>query len=125
MEGLTREPVPTPPVAPVAATASPAELLPTPYDAPELYDLVFETLDFDIEYWRRVAREGRGPVLDVGCGTGRVLMPLLRDGVDIDGLDAHSPMLERLREKAAAIGKRPRLVRADMRDFTMPRRSAR
>ena len=106
-------------------TVDPGERLASPYDAPELYDRIFETLDFDLAFWRRVAREAGGPVLDVGCGTGRVLMALLHDGADGDGLDLHAPMLERLRDKTAAISKRPRLVRADMRDFTMPRRYTR
>ena len=126
MEGLTRVTESGGTAAPASAPAPAADhALPTPYDAPELYDRVFAALDFDIDFWRRVAREGRGPVLDVGCGTGRVMVPLLRDGIDVDGIDFHGPMLERLRDKAAALGQRPRLVRADMRDFTMPRRYAR
>jgi SAM-dependent methyltransferase len=64
-------------------------------------------------------------VLDVGCGTGRVLLRLLEAGVDADGLDASEPMLERARARAAARGFRPALVHADMRDFTMPRRYGR
>jgi SAM-dependent methyltransferase len=106
---------------PAAASLSP----PSPYDAPELYDLLFDTLDFDRAFWLRVGREGRGPVLDVGCGTGRVLIPLLEAGVDADGVDLSSSMLDRLKDKAAKKGFHPRLLAADMRDFTMPRRYAR
>ena len=102
------------------ATAAPA-----PYEAPELYDLLFESLDFDRAFWLRVGREARGPVLDLGCGTGRILIPLLEAGVDADGVDLHPAMLERLRSKAEQKGFRPRLLAADMRDFTMPRRYAR
>jgi len=98
---------------------------PSPYEAPELYDLLFETLDFDRAFWLGVGREAQGPVLDLGCGTGRVLIPLLEAGVDMDGVDLHPRMLDRLRAKAARRGFHPRLLAADMRDFTMPRRYAR
>jgi SAM-dependent methyltransferase len=98
---------------------------PSPYDAPELYDELFESLDFDRRFWLEVGREARGPVLDVGCGTGRILLPLLEAGVDADGVDLSRAMLERLRTKAAKQGFHPRLLAADMRDFTMPRLYAR
>lgn len=99
--------------------------LPSVYDEAELYDLVLGGLDFDLAYWIEVGRTAGGPVLEVGCGTGRVLLPLLEAGVDADGVDLSPPMLERAREKAAAKGFRPTLVAADMADFTMPRRYAR
>lgn len=97
----------------------------SPYDAPELYDLLLGGIDFDLPFWLETGRGARGPVLDVGCGTGRVLLPLLEAGVDADGVDLNEPMLELARQKAAAKGFRPRLLAADMRDFTMPRRYAR
>ncbi|HEY2955655.1 MAG TPA: class I SAM-dependent methyltransferase [Candidatus Eisenbacteria bacterium] len=107
------------------ATAGGATAAPSPYDAPELYDLLFDSLDFDRAFWLRVGREAGGPVLDLACGTGRVLVPLLEAGVDGDGVDLHAGMLERLRAKAQAKGFHPNIVAADMRDFTMPRRYAR
>ena len=95
---------------------------PSPYDAPELYDLVLEHLDFDLSFWRDEARRARGPVLEVGCGTGRVLLRLLAEGIDIEGLDLYPAMLERLKQKAAARGLDCRVYAGDMRDFTTPRR---
>jgi len=109
---------------PVSA-ASGASALPSPYEAPDLYDLLFESLDFDRAFWLEVGREARGAVLDLACGTGRVLVPLLEAGVDGDGVDLHPAMLERLAAKAEAKGFHPHLLAADMRDFTMPRRYAR
>ena len=41
----------------------------------------------DVEVFRRLIESSGQPVLDAGCGTGRLLLPLLRDGVDIDGSD--------------------------------------
>ena len=99
----------------------PAATAPSPYDAPELYDRLFESLQFDRDFWLGVGRGAGGPVLDLGCGTGRILLPLLEAGVDADGVDLSAAMLERLRAKAESRGFQPMLVAADMRDFTMPK----
>ncbi|HEX3532517.1 MAG TPA: class I SAM-dependent methyltransferase [Thermoanaerobaculia bacterium] len=96
----------------------------TPFQDAELYDMLFRDLDFDREFYVRLAREARGPVLEVTCGTGRILLPCLQAGVDIDGLDLFPEMLGVLRRKAAELGLAPRLYQADMRDFTLPRRYA-
>ena len=99
--------------------------LPDVYDEPLFYDLVFDQFVEDLPLWTRVAAEARGPLLDLACGTGRVLIPLLEAGADADGIDASSAMLERARAKAQARRLRTLLVVGDMRDFTMPRRYAR
>ena len=54
----------------------------------------------DIEFFRAAIEETGGPVLDAGCGTGRLLLPLLRAGVDVDGSDASPDMLEWCRRGA-------------------------
>jgi SAM-dependent methyltransferase len=51
----------------------------------------------DVSFWRRVALEAHGPVLELGCGTGRVSLPLARAGVHLVGIDRSMPMLDRLR----------------------------
>jgi SAM-dependent methyltransferase len=61
--------------------------MPSPYDFPAIYDLLFEAFDFDLSFWLKVAREANGPVLEAGCGTGRVLLRLLEAGLDADGFD--------------------------------------
>lgn len=68
-----------------------------------------------------IARHGQ-PVLDLGCGTGRLLRPLLRAGIDIDGCDISADMLEQCRRKAAAEGLEARLYPAPMHTFQLPRR---
>jgi SAM-dependent methyltransferase len=113
------------PRRPAPGEAPPAAAAPSVYDDAALYDLVLGGLDFDLPFWLGVGRAAGGPVLEVGCGTGRVLLPLLEAGVDADGVDLFPAMLERARAKAAARGFRPTLVAADMADFTMPRRYAR
>jgi SAM-dependent methyltransferase len=94
------------------------------YVSPELYDMYYSWLTDDIPFYVARAREAKGPVLEAGCGTGRVLLPTLQAGADIDGFDLHPGMIEVLRGKAAALGLSPRVSVADMRDFTMPRRYA-
>jgi len=96
----------------------------TPFQDAELYEVLFRDLDFDRDFYVRLAREAGGPVLEVTCGTGRILLPCLQAGVDIDGLDLFPEMLGVLRRKAAELGLAPRLYQADMRDFTLPRRYA-
>ena len=94
------------------------------YPTPELYDLVYSWYDLDRAFYVAKAQEAGGPVLEVGCGTGRILIPTLEAGVDIDGIDLREEMIEAARRKAEAIGKSPALLAADMRDFTMPRKYA-
>ncbi len=95
---------------------------PSVFDAPEFYDLMFDGLNFELPFWVKTGVEAGGPVLEVGCGTGRVLLALLEAGVDADGTDLFAPMLERARLKVSAKGFSPRLVKGDMTSFRMPRR---
>lgn len=94
------------------------------YVKPEVYDLYYSWLTDDIPFYVARAQEARGAVLEAGCGTGRVLLPTLAAGVDIDGIDIHPGMIEVLKKKAADQGLKARVSVADMRDFTMPRRYA-
>jgi SAM-dependent methyltransferase len=95
---------------------------PSPYIAPDLYDLLFDSLDFDVAYWLDVARGAGGPVLEAACGTGRVLLPILKAGVEAEGFDASPAMIARLNDKARESGLAVRAEIADMRDFAMGRR---
>lgn len=102
----------------------PEESLPSTFDDGDLYDLVGDNIPYGLDFYVALARQANGPVLDVACGTGRILIPCLQAGVDIEGLDLYEPMLQRLRKKAAALGLTPRLHQADMSDFSVPRRFA-
>jgi ubiquinone/menaquinone biosynthesis C-methylase UbiE len=72
--------------------------------------------------WRRMARERGRALLDVGCGTGRLLLDLLEHGVDADGVDNSPEMLALCREKAAARGLSPVLYEQPMERLDLPRR---
>lgn len=61
-----------------------------------------------------LVREWGQPVLDVGCGTGRILLDFLALGIDIDGVDLSPQMLTLCREKAARLGLSPSLAQQKM-----------
>jgi SAM-dependent methyltransferase len=98
--------------------------LPSVFDDGDAYDLLFKDIPYGLDFYVALARDANGPVLDIACGTGRILLPCLEAGVDVDGLDLFEPMLATLRAKAAALGLSPRLYQADMSDFALARRYA-
>ena len=100
----------------------PTGSLPSIFDDGDMYDLMLGDISYGLDFYVALAREANGPVLDIACGTGRILLPCLQAGIDIEGLDMFEPMLNRLRAKAAALGLPPRLHQADMSDFSVPRR---
>src|SRR4051812_38229949 len=53
----------------------------------------------DVPFWRRVAAKAGGAVLELGCGTGRVTVPLAKAGIDLVGVDRSAPMLERAQQR--------------------------
>ena len=61
-------------------------------------------------------------MLEVACGTGRILLKLIQSGVDATGIDLSEGMLGRLREKAKALGINAEAIRADMADFRISRK---
>jgi SAM-dependent methyltransferase len=92
----------------------------------DLYDYVAPYRDrSDIAFFVDAAVSAGGPVLEVGCGTGRVLIPTARAGVEIVGLDLSAQMLamcrERLLREPAAVQEKATLVHADMRRFVLGR----
>jgi SAM-dependent methyltransferase len=77
----------------------------------------------DVGFYVDEARASRGPVLELGCGTGRVLIPIARAGVGIVGVDASPKMLERCRgflaDEPEVVQRRVQLVEGDMRTFDL------
>src|SRR5262245_19945102 len=72
----------------------------------------------DVRFYRELARESGGPVLELGCGTGRVLLEIARLGIPCTGLDASPHMLARLRQKSPFPDLR--VVCAPMQRFELP-----
>jgi SAM-dependent methyltransferase len=76
----------------------------------------------DSQYYRDIMRSSGEPVLDVGCGTGRLLLEYAADGIDVDGVDNSPQMLAICREKAADLGLVVSLYAQEMEALDLPRR---
>jgi SAM-dependent methyltransferase len=92
----------------------------------EFYDYVVPYRERgDVDFFVEAARQCGGPVLEIGCGTGRVLIPTARAGIEILGLDASPSMLavcrEKLSHEPADVRARVRLTAGDMRRFDLGR----
>jgi SAM-dependent methyltransferase len=75
----------------------------------------------EIEYFGRFVEQGQ-PALDAGCGTGRLLLPWLRAGYDVDGADVSADMIERVGRRARAEGFDPTLLVQPLHALDPPRR---
>jgi SAM-dependent methyltransferase len=73
----------------------------------------------DVPFWRNLALQSGGAVLELGCGTGRISLPLARAGVSLVGIDRSAPMLVRARQRLQRSGlqKKVSLVRGDIRNL--------
>ncbi|MCD6464147.1 class I SAM-dependent methyltransferase [Candidatus Woesearchaeota archaeon] len=84
----------------------------------KVYDLIYGTYDKDIDFYRKEARKSKGKVLEIACGTGRIYLELVKDGVDAYGIDISNKMLEILKKKAKELGLKPKVKKADMKSFS-------
>ena len=83
------------------------------------YDLEFDEFDADFELYLGYASMVGGPVLELGCGSGRVLERLALAEFDVTGLDNSASMLQRARSRLENAGTKSnvRLIEGDMRDL--------
>ncbi len=79
----------------------------------------------DVPFWQRLVAPVDGSVLELGCGTGRVTVPLARGGASIVGIDRSERMLARARTRIrrGKLRDRARLVRGDIRHLPFPDRA--
>ncbi len=98
------------------------------YDAIPDFGVLYDSVPLylarqDGDFYLEEAKTARSAVLEVGCGTGRILLPIARAGCSIVGLDNSRQMLERCRAKLAAepaaVQGRVRLVQHEMRDLNL------
>lgn len=88
------------------------------------YDYLHPGLPGEAEFYIGHAVKRGAPVLEVGCGTGRIAIPMALCGLKVTGMDDSREMLSLCREKARCLGvsnKALELVEADMRDFDLGR----
>ena len=88
------------------------------------YDLSHDRLIEDVPFLLQQATESGGPVLEIGCGSGRLLVPLARAGLDVTGVDLSPEMLARAEARLAAepagVRRRVRLLGSDVRTLRLP-----
>jgi SAM-dependent methyltransferase len=80
----------------------------------------------DLPFYVNLAAQSRGPVLEVACGTGRVLLPIARKGIEICGVDNSPAMLDILKEHLALepqdVRRKVTMEEGDMRNFRLNRK---
>jgi SAM-dependent methyltransferase len=95
------------------------------YEDAALYDHEYRRRRVDVNFYRALASEiGAAPLLELGCGSGRLLVPLCRDGRRVTGVDRSSAMLAAAAGRLQRIGRRAQhaqLLRADFRDLPIGR----
>lgn len=82
---------------------------------------LFRTTGPEIAYFRQFVETGQ-PALDVACGTGRLLVPYVQDGLDVDGCDASPDMIALCAEAAQVVGASPTLTCQPMHELDLSRR---
>jgi SAM-dependent methyltransferase len=75
----------------------------------------------DVGYYRQLCQGRAGATLELGCGTGRILLPLLASGVDIEGVDQSPGMLQQLQSSAQQLGLNPNTHLGSLTDFSVSR----
>lgn len=90
----------------------------------EWYDFASSEVDHheEIEFWVRSIDASGEPILELGSGTGRVLVPLLERGFDIVGIDTSQDMMERCRTTCKVKGLKAELYEQLMQEFDLPRK---
>jgi SAM-dependent methyltransferase len=82
----------------------------------------FERDGPEIDYFQQLIRAHGEPALDAGCGTGRLLLPAVAEGLDVDGCDVSADMLSHAGERAASEGLSVELYEQAMHELDLPRR---
>jgi len=90
---------------------------------PRFYDIIYDKLlnKSCYEYYMKEIGNCKGAVLEVGAGTGRIMVPALKGGADIYGIDQSELMLEKLKEKISPED-HYRIALQDVRDFSIDKK---
>lgn len=89
------------------------------------YDLLYASRDDDLDMWLEFLTEIDGNVLEIGCGTGRVMLPLLQNGYNVTGIDISEIALDaaKAKMKTAGLENEGTLHRADMFSLDLPEKN--
>ena len=88
------------------------------------HDVECASYTADLELWRELAAAADGPILDLGCGTGRVALDLAERGHDVTGVDAEPALVRTLAARARERGLRVHAEVADARTLALGARFA-
>jgi SAM-dependent methyltransferase len=93
------------------------------YERPRYYDHAFRQHRADVAFYTALAARSSGPILELGAGTGRITLPLLRAGATVTAVDRSRAMLDRAAERALALPSQARerltLIEADLRSLRL------
>lgn len=96
------------------------------YEDPAYYSKTYKDRRHDVDYYVRLARQSKGPVLEYGVGNGRIGLFVARAGVELYGVDLSQPMLDdfgtRLALEPKQVRGRVHLARGDMRTYELGKR---
>lgn len=96
-----------------------SQLEPLIYSDPAVYDAIYGDFTDDIQFYQDLAAEnGTAQVCELGCGTGRIAIPLAQAGYEVTAVDRSQAMLDAARAKAESSGVHVRWVQADMASFS-------
>ncbi|SIT88299.1 class I SAM-dependent methyltransferase [Edaphobacillus lindanitolerans] len=90
------------------------------YADPAAYDERYGGFSADVELILDELPERPARIIDLACGTGRISLPIARNGYEVTGVDLHEGMLERAKEKAGSEGLDIRFLRQDCRHLDLP-----
>lgn len=91
-------------------------------DKPDYFHLHHQDTREDLPFWEKLANQKGSPILELGCGTGRVLLPLLGAGHEVFGLDISFQALELLVKQASEQDHNPQIFQADISKFRIARK---
>ncbi|OGO18321.1 MAG: hypothetical protein A2Z14_03930 [Chloroflexi bacterium RBG_16_48_8] len=88
---------------------------------PRLYAAYVAQFKEDLSFWQELAHSSGSPILELGCGPGRVLLALAKKGITVTGLDSDEEMLQWVRSQATqALLQKITLIHGDMRSLSLP-----
>jgi SAM-dependent methyltransferase len=86
----------------------------------EYYDLAYPDIgEKELSFWLKQMQHIKGTVLEMGCGTGRILIPLLERKINVIGIDSSADMLNRCRKKCKKLNLKTVLKKQSMQTFKL------
>ena len=84
------------------------------------YDVLAGRASYDIELYRDLLKNSEPPILELACGTGRMLVEFIKDGMQIDGVDLSPAMLSQCQAKLDQAGLKSNLYKQSITDLSLP-----